>query len=96
MMEDVLPGVCAKASKQEMEYLSYLQRTRFPNLQFGYNSRTQRAFHVNGRKFLVDGFDPDTKTVVEFLGCFHGCPTCVEMHEFNRYFNDTLMYFNNY
>jgi len=34
-------------------------------------------FTIPETNFKVDGYDPDTKTVYEFNGCFwHGCPKC--------------------
>jgi len=36
----------------------------------------EHTLHVDGHKFKVDGYDPETRTVYEYFGVFwHGCPS---------------------
>ena len=37
----------------------------------------EQSLVINQRPIHVDGYNPNTRTVFEFYGCFfHGCPTC--------------------
>lgn len=59
----------------------------------------QVILNIHGKKFRVDGFDPKTNTVYEFLGDFwHGNPekydkddiNCVNYRSFGNLYNDTF------
>ena len=50
------------------------------SLQFAGKNEGEKRIVVNGRSLKVDGFHETTKTVVEFLGCLHGCPKCYAPH----------------
>ena len=68
-------------SKAAMEWLLWQEHRMqgedpLPNqdIQHAHN---QGKYQIPGRHWRVDGFDPDTNTVFEFLGCFwHRCLSC--------------------
>lgn len=44
----------------------------------------EHVLQVNGRKFKVDGYDPETNTVYEYFGVFwHGCPSYTDHTKVN-------------
>ena len=50
--------------------------TGVPRIKHVRNGGEQKVPTEKGEEF-VDGFEPSTNTVYEFLGClWHGCPTC--------------------
>ena len=53
-------------SRGELEWLSYLEQTRFPNLLHRFNTVGKQ--HRLGN-FTPDGLDFRSKTIFEFLGC---------------------------
>ena len=62
------------SSRAEADWLDKLQ---VPKRQVVF-----RGF--NNRLYVVDGLNPETKTVYEFLGCkFHGHPTHLDLKIFN-------------
>lgn len=64
-------------SQSGLEYLEFLKRTRYPDLQHAQNTQDGREV-VLLQKYRVDGFVPSQKLVVEFNGCFwHGCSKCI-------------------
>ena len=68
-----------KHSLVACEYLEYLKRTKYKNIQYALNTNDGKEVSLCGGKFRVDGFDPTSNTVVEFHGCFwHGCPECIK------------------
>lgn len=59
-----------------MEWLYWLQSTTRPQLQ---HARNRGEFQVPGTSYLVDGYDPTTRTIYEFYSCWwHGCPRCYQ------------------
>jgi hypothetical protein len=71
-----------KYSKRAVEWLEYLRQTTAPGIKHVGNSNNGE-YKIG--KYRVDGFDPQTKTIYEFYGCFfHGHAKCVEnMFELN-------------
>ena len=70
-----------RSSQEEMVFLLYMKMSEYPNLEFGLTNQTQRSFVCVDREqtpprthtFWVDGYDPITRTVIEYLGClWHG------------------------
>ena len=52
----------------------------------------ERSIMINKKEVLVDGLEPESKTVYQFNGCkFHGCPCRKNRtdYEINRY-NETM------
>ena len=46
----------------------------------------EQRIHTSTQMFFVDGYDPATRTVYEFNGCFfHGCPSCYPNREIKHY-----------
>jgi hypothetical protein len=76
------------SSKIENEWLHSI---RLPN-----NRENRQVFiKINNKKFRVDGYDPDTKTIYEFLGDFwHGNINILEKNEMNPILKKT--YFDLY
>ena len=86
LKSDITSTVANRASLIELEYLMFLKKTKYPNLIFGYGQNNQAMLSAFGRRFFVDGFDPDSNTVIEFIGCnTHGCPDCYSPHQGNRF-----------
>jgi len=43
-------------------------------------------YQIPGTNYHVDGYCPETNTVIEFLGCYwHGCPTCYKNRSERHY-----------
>lgn len=64
------------------EYLEFLRRTKYKNVQFALNTQDGKEIQIG--KYRVDGFDPSLNIIIEFNGCFwHGCPFgCIKnMHD---------------
>jgi len=58
----------------------------FKNVQHTLNGG---EINVCGTK--VDGFNQETITVYQYLGCFwHGCPKCYEEHTINNVNQETM------
>jgi hypothetical protein len=82
------------------EYLEYLKRTKYSLLQYALNTKDGKEIQIG--KYRVDGFDPISKTIFEFYGCFWhgGCPRgCIknpfDIHpvrkvSYDSILNDTL------
>jgi hypothetical protein len=73
-------------SKGEKAWLDMI-RGRHPNLKLQYKVLLDDLAHqklLDRRSLYLDGFDPDSNTAFEFLGCwYHGCPnkdTCRPVH----------------
>lgn len=61
------PNCCSSFSKPEIEWLNLL------DVKEEYRQKTLRM--TSGKRYLVDGYNPNTNTVYEFLGDFwHGNP----------------------
>ena len=66
-----------RSSQEEMIFLLYMKMKEYPNLECGLTNTAQRSFVCvdhdqtppKSHTFYVDGFCPDTKVVVEYLGC---------------------------
>ena len=70
-------GAQVNQSVAALEWLSYedfkLGHNRIKHLRSG----GEQSIRVPGKILLVDGYDPETRTVYEFHGCFyHGCVHC--------------------
>lgn len=69
------PNCGYNVSRQETEWLESLN---IKELQ------KQKCLMINGKRFKVDGFDPATNTIYEFLGYFwHGHPDFFRAEEIN-------------
>ena len=70
-------GAQVNQSKMALQWLyGEDQKLGGNRLQHTRNGGEKRMV-TSGGSFLVDGYDPMTKTVYEFHGCeFHGCPKC--------------------
>ena len=54
-------------------WMDYIQQTE--NIKILHQRNHSSEIRVG--PYLTDGYDPETKTVFEFYGCYyHGCPTC--------------------
>ena len=68
----------AKSSFAELEYFAYLMKTN-PNIQCFLNTGEVTKLKCGPHTFQPDGYDPKTKTVYNFHGCYwHGCHKCVK------------------
>ena len=73
-----------------LQWLSYQESllpnsTGVPRIKHVRNGGEKKVPTEKGEEF-VDGFDPSTKTVFEFLGClWHGCPTCCQHQRHRTY-----------
>ena len=70
-------GAQVNQSVAALEWLCYedfkLGHNRIKHLRSG----GEQSIRVPGKILLVDGYDPETRTVYEFHGCFyHGCVHC--------------------
>ncbi len=53
----------------------------------------QVKIKINNKRYFVDGFDPTTNTIYEFLGDFwHGNPNVFEKEKYNTILNKTFGY----
>lgn len=73
-------------SKVALEWLC------FEDYKLGHNkikhvrSGGEQSIPVEGKILKVDGYNPETKTVYEFHGCFfHACPNCFPKHRHRRH-----------
>lgn len=65
----------SNCSKEEKEWL---QSLNISSMKYSFIIR------IDGKKFIVDGFDPDTNTIYEYLGGFwHGNPEVFDHNEVN-------------
>ena len=57
------------------------------------HARNQGEYRIPDTRWTVDGYDVETNTIYEFLGCFwHGCPKCFpQRSETYRRLNDRSM-----
>lgn len=85
-------------SKGEQAWLDTIRETH-PNLKLQHKVLLVDPAHqslLNRRSLYLDGFDPDTNTAFEYLGCwYHGCPnkdTCRPIHP---PFDDTKIHAQN-
>ncbi len=64
-----------KTSLPCLEWCLYLEQLNMPNLQFFGSGKSQNEPKILGR--FVDAFDPISKTIYLFNGCFwHSCVKC--------------------
>ena len=83
---DVAASVANQSSYIELEYLMFMKETTYPLLIFGYGRTHQAMFCHQGKRYYVDGYDPDSGTIIEFAGCStHGCYICFSPHLENRF-----------
>jgi len=67
-------------SKGEVEWLDFLN---IPE--------RQKIITIDSNTYIVDGYDPDTNTIYEYLGDYwHGNPTVFEQHKYNYRVGDTF------
>ena len=67
-----------KASFKELEYTSYLMKKN-PNIKSFLNTGESLKIKCRGHDFEPDAYDPVTKVVYEFYGCYyHGCYDCIQ------------------
>ena len=67
-----------KSSREELLCLLYLNLKKYKHLVYGLRSEEQKTFSCVDRqcvppitrRFEVDGYDPESQTVIEYLGCF--------------------------
>jgi len=71
---------CSKSiSKASQEYLDHLG---IPNIM---GETRERVFNLGGIIIKVDGYDPETNTIIEYLGDFwHGNPNKFNLNEINK------------
>lgn len=79
-------GAQMNQSKVALEWLC------FEDYKLGHNkikhvrSGGEQSLPVEGKIYKVDGFDPVTRTVYEFHGCFfHACPECFPKQHYRRH-----------
>ena len=83
-------GARINQSWAALQWLSYQESclpnpTGIPRIKHVRNGGEQKVSTEKGGEF-VDGFDPSTKTVFEFLGClWHGFPTCCQHQRHRTY-----------
>ena len=80
-------GARVNQSWVALQWLTYQQSLLPPNarIQHVRNGGEKKVPTEKGEEF-VDGFDPSTNTVYEFLGClWHGCPTCCNHQRHKTY-----------
>lgn len=71
----------SKSWREADEWLAWIGHQRRVTLQTRLNDGEKRLGY---RQLPVDGYDPSSKIVYEFHGCFwHGCCTCYKPHEVN-------------
>jgi hypothetical protein len=71
------PACMSGKSKKENDWLDYIG---IPN---DYSHRTV-ILHINGRRYIVDGFDPITNTIYEFYDDYwHGNPNIYKSDAIN-------------
>jgi hypothetical protein len=71
---------CARKSysKEQIQWLKSLEPL-YPNIQYATKGGEHR---IGTTRKHADGYDPDTKTVFEFQGCYyHGCERCFPERE---------------
>lgn len=72
------PACMVGKSKKEEQWLNQIG---LPNS----SSHRSVILHIDGRRFIVDGYDPYTKTVYEFYGDFwHGNPSLYNSDDINK------------
>lgn len=64
------PEIVSRTSKQELECMTYLKQTDYPDLQYGLGQVQKRFILPNGHRAYVDGYSTSKKCVIEFNGCF--------------------------
>ena len=65
-----IPGL----SGVSLEWLTYLSKTQYPDIQHGYNLGEKE---LGPQRVRVDGWDEASQTAFQFHGChFHGCTVC--------------------
>jgi hypothetical protein len=77
---------CAKCSNRvSLAEIHWLNSLSLPFLE------RQKSIKVDGKKFIVDGFDPTTNTVYEFHGDFwHGNPKIYDPNDVNWVVNKSF------
>jgi hypothetical protein len=91
----------AGVSKGQLEWLKYIENTTNDDIIYkGGKHNKEEMFKFGAKRYKVDGFCKQNKTVYEFLGCwYHGCPVCrdpdemhcwkrLKMHELFEEFNE--------
>ena len=87
-------GSTPPQSMAAREWLSFENAQLRVTLAVGEGDRIRHAFNGGEQRVagsLVNGYDPVTRVVYEFNGCFfHGCPTCypAQRHTVSRYRSD--------
>lgn len=70
-----------KSWREADEWLAWVGHQQQITLQTRLNDGEKR---LGDRQLPVDGYDPSSKIVYEFHGCFwHGCPACYKPHKVN-------------
>jgi len=70
-------------SKGELEWLDYQSTLIIYHIIYkGGKHKKQESFRFNGKLYRTDGYCEETKTIYEFLGCWHhGCNKCGKFDE---------------
>ena len=77
MKGGICPRCRGRISRKELLWLTNMKISNTPN-------HRQKCFILDDRKIFVDGFDPDTNIVYEFLGDFwHGNPKTFNHLDYN-------------
>lgn len=70
------PYCCHKISKVEIEWLNYLKIDE---------KYRQSNIYIDGKRYLVDAYVPETNTIYEFWGdYYHGNPTIYNLDDYNK------------
>ena len=79
-------GAQMNQSKVALEWLCYQDYLLGHHKIKHVRSGGEQSLSVEGKMFKVDGYNPDTKTVYEFHGCFfHACPDCFPKQRYRRH-----------
>ena len=72
--------ICSKAgvSKGQLEWLKNIEEITGNDIIYkGGKHNYEHMFKFDNKRYKVDGYCIETKTIYEFLGCwYHGCPNC--------------------
>ena len=81
------------SSKGEKEWLDSLNNLDIIRQHRIYLENEEHCLATNRRRLHVDGYDPKTNTVYEFLGCwYHGCPLTDSCLPYHKPFADDLVH----
>lgn len=70
------PYCCHKISKVEIDWLNYLKIDE---------KYRQSNVYINGKRYLVDAYVPETNTIYEFWGdYYHGNPKIYNLDDYNK------------